>query len=41
MEWYHFVIVIPIIILGAYFRNKLYENKRNFFNHNDSWKDKK
>lgn len=40
MKWYEFLSAIPVIIIGAYIRAKVYEYKRNF-HHNDSWKSKK
>lgn len=29
MEWYEIVIAIPVIIVGAYLRGKIYEHKKN------------
>lgn len=40
MKWYEIVIAIPVIILGAYIRGKIYELKKNMHN-NDSWKNRK
>jgi len=37
MKWYEFFLAIPVIIIGAYIRGKIYENKKNM-HHNDSWK---
>ena len=40
MKWYEILLTIPVIIIGAYIRGKIYENKRNYFK-NDSWKKRK
>ncbi len=40
MQWYEILLAIPVIIIGAYIRGKIYENKRNYFK-NDSWKKRK
>lgn len=37
MEWYEALIIIPVIIVGAYIRGKIYEHKKNM-HHNDSWR---
>ena len=39
MEWYEMVMAIPVLIIGAYIRGKIYENKRNYFK-NDSWRNR-
>lgn len=31
MEWYKILAIIPIIILGAYLRGKIYENKNGYY----------
>lgn len=40
MQWYEILLVITVIIIGAYIRGKIYEYKRNYFK-NDSWKSRK
>jgi Tfp pilus assembly major pilin PilA len=40
MKWYEFLITIPVIIIGAYIRGKIYEHKKNI-HHNYSWRKKK
>lgn len=40
MQWYEILLVIPVIIIGAYIRGKIYENKKNYFK-NDSWRNQK
>jgi len=40
MEWYKIVAIIPVIILGAYLRGKIYENKNGYYRRDD-WRDKK
>lgn len=40
MQWYEILLAIPVIIIGAYIRGKIYEYKRNYFK-NDSWNKKK
>ncbi|MGL2965898.1 hypothetical protein [Flavobacterium sp. XGLA_31] len=40
MKWYEILLVIPVAIIGAYIRGKVYEHKRNYFK-NDSWKSRK
>lgn len=40
MQWYEILLASPIIIIGAYIRGKIYENKRNYFK-NDSWEKRK
>lgn len=40
MQWYEILLAIPVIIIGAYIRVKIYENKKNYFK-NDSWKNRK
>lgn len=40
MKWYGTLMSIPIIIIGAYIRNKIYEYKKDYFK-NDSWKNRK
>lgn len=40
MEWYEIVVIVPIVILGAYLRGKIYDNK-NGYHKNDDWKYKK
>lgn len=37
MEWYDIVIAIPVIIVGAYIRGKIYECKKNMY-FNGSWR---
>lgn len=39
MQWYEILLAIPVIIIGAYIRGKIYENKKNYFK-NDSWKNR-
>ncbi len=39
MEWYEILAIIPIIIVGAYLRGKIYDNK-NGYRRNDDWKKK-
>lgn len=36
MNWYEILTAIPIIILEAYIRGKVYEHKKNM-HHNSSW----
>lgn len=36
MKWYEIVIAIPVIIIGAYIRGKIYKHKRNM-GKNSSW----
>jgi hypothetical protein len=31
MEWYKIILIIPIIILGAYLRGKIYEHKNGYY----------
>ena len=40
MEWYEILMAIPVIIIGAYIRGKIYEHKSNYFK-NDSWRNRK
>lgn len=40
MEWYEIIIFAVVVIIGAFIRGKIYENKKNMY-HNDSWKDRK
>lgn len=40
MQWYEVLLAIPVIIIGAYIRGKIYENKKKI-HHNDSWNSKK
>lgn len=40
MEWYKIILIIPIIILGAYLRGKVYENKNGYYRRDD-WRKKK
>lgn len=40
MQCYEILLAIPVIIIGAYIRGKIYENKSNYFK-NDSWKKRK
>lgn len=37
MKWYEILMAIPIIIIGAYIRGKIYENRKNM-HHNNSWR---
>lgn len=37
MEWYEIIILIIIILVGAYIRGKVYEFRRDYYK-NDSWK---
>ncbi len=39
MEWYKIILIIPLIILGAYLRGKIYDNK-NGYHRSDDWKKK-
>ncbi|RKS03348.1 hypothetical protein C8C84_3105 [Flavobacterium sp. 102] len=39
MKWYEILLAIPVIIIGAYIRSKIYEHKRNYFK-NDSWRNR-
>lgn len=40
MEWYEIIIFAVAVIIGAFIRGKIYENKKNMY-HNNSWKDRK
>lgn len=40
MQWYEILLAIPVIIIGAYIRGKIYDNKKSM-HHNDSWKNRK
>ena len=40
MQWYEILIAIPVTLIAAYIRGKIYELKKNYFK-NDSWKDRK
>lgn len=40
MQWYEILLAIPVIIIGAYIRGKIYENIKNYFK-NDSWRNQK
>lgn len=40
MQWYEILLVIPVVIIGAYIRGKIYEYKRNYYK-NDSWRNRK
>ena len=40
MEWYEILLAIPVIIIGAFIRGKIYEYKKNI-HHNDSWRNRK
>lgn len=40
MQWYEILLAIPVIIIGAYIRCKIYEYKRNYFR-NGSWRNQK
>jgi Tfp pilus assembly major pilin PilA len=31
MQWYEILIAIPVVIVGAYIRGKIYQHKKNWF----------
>lgn len=39
MEWFEIVIAIPIMVIGAYIRGKIYEWKRNIY-YKESWRER-
>jgi len=41
MKWYEVPIAIPIIIVGAYIRGKIYEHSKNMHNNDSSKRSKK
>jgi Tfp pilus assembly major pilin PilA len=37
MQWYEILLTIPVILIGADIRGKIYEYKRNYFK-TDNWR---